>query len=96
MILSKSKNTHLLCLFYHVFITCFSVDEVNTNFKVSNLELQIKSNVDIFHSWLVCIYVANPLWESVKMRFTHEMGTWESFETLKILEFDYKGQNTSH
>jgi hypothetical protein len=25
-----------------------------------------------------------------------EMGTWESFETLKSSEFDFRGQNTSH
>jgi hypothetical protein len=24
------------------------------------------------------------------------MGTWESFETLKSSEFDFRGQNTSH
>jgi hypothetical protein len=27
---------------------------------------------------------------------TPEMGTWESFGTLKSLEFDCKGQNTLH
>jgi hypothetical protein len=25
---------------------------------------------------------------------TLEMGTWESFETFKTSEFDYRGQNT--
>jgi hypothetical protein len=27
---------------------------------------------------------------------TPEMGTWESFETPETLEFDCRGQNTSH
>jgi len=27
---------------------------------------------------------------------TPEMGIWESSETPEILEFDYRGQNTSH
>jgi hypothetical protein len=27
---------------------------------------------------------------------TPEMGTWESFETPETLDFDYRGQNTSH
>jgi len=27
---------------------------------------------------------------------TLEMGTWDPSETLEILEFDYKGQNTLH
>jgi hypothetical protein len=27
---------------------------------------------------------------------TPKMGTWESSRTLKTLEFDYRGQNTSH
>ncbi len=27
---------------------------------------------------------------------TPKIGTWESFGTLKTLEFDYRGQNTLH
>jgi hypothetical protein len=42
MTLNKSLKHLFLYLFYHVFIACFSVDEVDTNSKVSNLELQIK------------------------------------------------------
>jgi hypothetical protein len=37
-----------------------------------------------------------PLEESEDDTHTPEMGTWESTRTPKILEFDYRGQNTSH
>ncbi len=41
-------------------------------------------------------YVATPLLEECEDdTHTPEMGPWESSETLEILEFDYKGQNTS-
>ncbi len=42
-------------------------------------------------------YCHNPIlreWESET--HTPEIGTWESFGTAKISEFDCKGQNTSH
>jgi hypothetical protein len=40
--------------------------------------------------------MSQPYFEkSVRMRFTPEMGTWESVGTPKISEFDCKGQNTS-
>jgi hypothetical protein len=40
--------------------------------------------------------VATPLLEECEDD-THipEMGTWESFETPKTLEFNFRGQNTS-
>ncbi len=58
-------------------------------------------------SWLVCSLstfgartnhgVTTLLWEGVKMKLTFlKMRTWESFGTPKTLEFDCKGQNTSH
>ncbi len=41
--------------------------------------------------------VATPLLEEYEDdNHTLEMGTWESFGTFKISEFDCKGQNTSH
>jgi len=33
---------------------------------------------------------------SVRMKLTLEIGTWKSSETPKTLEFNYRGQNTSH
>jgi len=40
--------------------------------------------------------VATPLLEECEDDIhTSEMGTWDSFRTPKILEFNYKGQNTS-
>jgi hypothetical protein len=42
-------------------------------------------------------YVATPLWGKCEVAIhTPENGTWESSETLENLEFDYRGQNTSH
>ncbi len=47
-------------------------------------------------SWDV-VFCRNPtLRESEDETHTLEMGTWESFETPESLEFDCKGQNTSH
>jgi hypothetical protein len=38
------------------------------------------------------VYVATPLLEECKDDIhTPEMGTWESFETPKISEFDFRG-----
>jgi hypothetical protein len=49
------------------------------------------------HPSITKIYiVATPLLEECEDdTHTLEMGTWESFETPKISEFDYMGQNTS-
>jgi hypothetical protein len=45
----------------------------------------------------MCVCVATPLWGKCEIvTHTLENGTWESFETPKNLEHDYKGQNTSH
>jgi hypothetical protein len=41
--------------------------------------------------------VATPLWGKCEVAtHTPENGTWESFETPKVLEFDCRGQNTSY
>jgi hypothetical protein len=41
--------------------------------------------------------VATPLWEECEDEtHTFKRGTWESVETPEILEFDYRGQNTSN
>jgi len=41
--------------------------------------------------------IATPLWGSCEVAtHTLENGTWESSETLKNSEHDYRGQNTSH
>ncbi len=43
------------------------------------------------------VYVATLLLEECEDNaHTPEMGIWESIETLKISEFDYRGQNTLH
>ncbi len=42
-------------------------------------------------------FVATPLLEECEDdTHTPEMGTWEPSRTLETLEFDCKGQNTSH
>jgi hypothetical protein len=51
---------------------------------------------DIDH-YRILIFVATLLWRKCEDK-THipKLGTWESFGTPKILEFNYRGQNTLH
>jgi len=50
-----------------------------------------------FHHFLFHPYCCNPtLRECEDETHTTKIGTWESSETFKTLEFNYRGQNTSH
>jgi hypothetical protein len=44
---------------------------------------------------LMSLFVTTPLWRSVRMTLTPEMGTWESSGTFENSKFNYRGQNTS-
>jgi len=51
----------------------------------------------VFHSYFEHYICRNPsLRECENETHTLEMGTWESSKTPKTLEFNCKGQNTSH
>jgi hypothetical protein len=59
--------------------------------KTADLELAL------FHNQLFKLDVATLLWEECDDEtHTPKMGTWESTGTPKTLEFDCRGQNTSH
>jgi hypothetical protein len=61
---------------------------------------RIRSWHSIANQWkIVCfldVHVETLLWKSVDETHTSEIGTWESSGTPETLEFDCRGQNTSH
>ncbi len=66
--------------------------------KNSNVKRQKKFIYNqIVAKFVFCLYCHNPtLRECEDEIHTPKVGTWESFGTPKISEFDRRGQNTSH
>ncbi len=81
---------------FNSFFICYNIHLLIINFHLS---LVFKFLLGTFHPTIKTFksFVATPLWGKCENEtHTPEIGTWESFRTPKILDFDCRGQNTSH